>query len=91
MTKVDEQYDNEEIYCRKLGHHLRFKYCRTENGENPCRKIADCWFDKIPIGEFLRKNYSEEELGSILAPSRDKAATLVELIERARKSSESKR
>jgi len=82
---MDEHYDNEEIYCRKLGHHLRFKYCRTESGERPCRKIADCWFDKIPIGEFLRENYGEKELASILAAPRAKAATLVELIERARK------
>ena len=87
---MDQQYDKEEIYCRKLGHHLTFKYCRTERAGSPCPKIIDCWFDKIPIGEFLRKNYREEEIDSLSAAPRPKTATLVELIERARERTEGK-
>ena len=81
---MDEIYDSREIYCRKLGHYLTFRYCRSERDGLPCGKILDCWFDKIPIGDFLRANYTPEEMARIAGPVPAKAATLVELIERAR-------
>ncbi len=81
---MDETYDSREIYCRKLGHYLTFRYCRSERDGLPCAKILDCWFDKVPIGDFLRANYSPEEMARIAGPVPAKAATLVELIERAR-------
>ncbi|MDP8235961.1 MAG: hypothetical protein P9M08_06235 [Candidatus Erginobacter occultus] len=80
-----DPYDSREIYCRKLGHYLTFRYCRTERDGLPCGKIKDCWFDKIPIGDYLRDNYSPGELARIIGPPPAKAATLVELIERARR------
>ncbi|MEA1928515.1 MAG: hypothetical protein U9N73_09935, partial [Candidatus Auribacterota bacterium] len=79
-----EQYDKEEIYCRKLGHHLAFKYCRTEREGFPCSKILDCWFERFPVEEFVRKNYSEAEVAAINAPPRPKVATLFDLIEKAK-------
>jgi len=82
---MDLRLDNEEIYCRKLGHHLAFKYCRTEREGFPCSKILDCWFEKIPIEEFVRKNYSKAEIAAIAAPSRPKMMTLIDLIEQAKK------
>ena len=77
--------DSREIYCRKLGHYLTFRYCRSERDGLPCGKIMDCWFDKIPIGDYLRNKYSPGELAGIIGPPPAKAATLIELIERARK------
>jgi hypothetical protein len=82
---MDKTNDSREIYCRRLGHHLTFAYCRSEREGLPCRKILDCWFDKIPIGDFLRANYSPGELADLTEPAPAKAATLVELIERAQK------
>ena len=79
------QYDNEEIYCRKLGHHLTFKYCRTEREGLPCAKVLDCWFENIPIEEFVRSNYSEAEIAAITAPPKPKVATLFDLIAEAKK------
>ena len=82
---MDESHDSREIYCRKLGHYLTFEYCRRESGGLPCSRITDCWFDRIPIGDFLRDNYSSEELARMAGPPPAKAATLVEMIERARR------
>jgi len=82
---MDETYDSREIYCRKLGHYLTFGYCRCERDGRPCFKIADCWFDKLPIGDFLRDNYTPEEIGLITGPAPPKTVTLVEMIERARR------
>ena len=87
-SRMDLQFDNEEIYCRKLGHHLAFKYCRTEREGFPCAKIYDCWFERLPIEEFIRDNYSETEAAAISAPAAPKVATLFDLIEQAKKRSD---
>ena len=84
---MDKQYDSAEIYCRKLGHHLAFKYCRTEREGYPCAKILDCWFEKLPIEKFVQQNYTESEIAAISAPAAPKVATLFDLIEQAKKRS----
>jgi hypothetical protein len=81
------KYDNERIYCRKLGHWLTFNYCRQENNELPCRKILDCWFEEIPIKEFLKENYTEEEISYIFGSPKSKISSLIEIIEQAKKRS----
>ncbi len=79
-----ESYDEIEIYCRRLGHYLSFKYCRTVNNGMPCFKINDCTFEKIPINEFLEKHYTEEELITALKPPDNKITSLIDLINKAR-------
>jgi len=83
-----DQYDKERIYCRRLGHWITFNYCRQENTGLPCRKIADCWFEKLKIKEFLKKNYKEEEISYIFEHSKPKLTSIVELIEQAKKRSD---
>ena len=81
------KFDNENIYCRKLGHHVPFKYCRIEKLELPCVKILDCWFKKIKIKDFLKENYSEKDLEYLFKASAPtpKITSLIELIEQAKK------
>ncbi len=67
-----------------LGHDVPFRYCRTVNGL-PCSKIFDCWYQRMPIEEFIRQHYSQEEIDQILSPPKPKITTLVELIEKAKK------
>ncbi len=85
---MDERYDSEETYCRRLGHYLTFRYCRSEKGKIPCPKILDCWFDRLPIGDFLRDNFTKDEIAAVTAPAPPKMATLFELIEQAKQRSE---
>jgi hypothetical protein len=82
-----DQYDNERIYCRRLGHWLTFNYCRQETDGLPCRKIIDCWFEKLPIKEFLKGTYKEEEISYIFKSSKPKLTSIVELIDQAKKRS----
>jgi hypothetical protein len=77
-----EQYDRLEAYCRALGHAVRFGYCRAAGGALPCARIADCWFERVPIQDFLRTHYSPEELERLLAPRPGKLATIVEIVQR---------
>ena len=54
-----DQYDKHEIYCRKLGHHLHFSYCRKEDMEMPCSKIKACWSHRIDLSGFLENHYAD--------------------------------
>ncbi|MEJ2542754.1 MAG: hypothetical protein P8Y99_01675 [Calditrichaceae bacterium] len=76
-------YDAEAIYCRKLGHHLKFDYCRRESDELPCSRIAKCWAERIPIDDFLRSHFSDDDLDKIFAPPVPKITSLIELIQKA--------
>jgi hypothetical protein len=77
-----EQYDGLECYCRKLGHHLSFRYCRRVNQDLPCPTIRDCWFERLPIDEFLERHYSPEQLARLQAPAQDKLSTILGLLSR---------
>jgi len=68
-----------------LGHHLTFAYCRQTASKQPCRKIFDCWFEKLDIGQFIKENFTKEQINTLLAPPKAKMVSLVELIQQAQK------
>ncbi len=76
-------FDSQETYCPMLGHELEFSYCRTVQQNKPCRRIRDCWFEKISIDDFLAEHYSLEELSYISEPPKPKMLSLFELIQKA--------
>jgi hypothetical protein len=83
MTK--EQYDSGNIYCRKLGHNLTFAYCRREFEEKPCARIKACWRGLLPLDDWLKDHFKQEEIDYIDAIPAPKLSTLIELIEKAKK------
>ncbi len=78
-----DQFDSEELYCRKLGHHLKFAYCRKELNGLPCVKIRDCWFEKIPIDDYLEQNFKVEQISYLFEPPKSKITSLFEIIQKA--------
>ena len=81
---MKNKYDDEELYCKKLGHYLTFKYCRGENLALPCSKIRDCWFQRIDIDNYLNQNFSASEISHLFEPAKPKINSLIELIDQAR-------
>ena len=79
------QYDDLDIRCPMLGHPLYFKYCRSTHENKPCRKIYDCWFNRIDIETFMNENFDEATIEAIKSPPKPKVLSLVELIEQAKK------
>jgi hypothetical protein len=79
-----DKYDSIDIYCKKLGHRVPFKYCRTENSGIPCKEVLNCCFEKFDIEAFIQEHYSDEERQIIFTPSGDKISTLLELINQAK-------
>ena len=82
-----DAFDRREGYCRQLGHHVGFTYCRRErsgDARRPCGRIADCWFQRIPIEDWLRANFSTVELAAIFAPPPQKVETILDIVARVR-------
>ena len=85
MTDPIDAHDERTLYCRMLGHHLSFAYCRTGTGDLPCRKIFDCWFETWDIREFVEAHYTAEQVAAFTAPPKPKIHTILDLIEQAKK------
>lgn len=80
---MKEGFDSRTSYCRSLGHYVPFRYCRTVNNGLPCRKIRDCWFEKIDIDGFIAEFYTESEQKQIFALPEEKISSLIDLIRKA--------
>ena len=85
MAHCITEHDQLKRYCPTLGHEVHFGYCRAPGSELPCRKIFDCWFRIFNVEAFIRSHHNPADIQKILAPRQDKAASLVDLIEKARK------
>jgi len=77
-------HDQRETYCRKLGHHVSFKYCRSIDAALPCRSVPDCWYTQFDAAAWLTEHFSPEQIAKILTPPQPKIASILDLIARAR-------
>ncbi|MGD0276107.1 MAG: hypothetical protein ABSB79_08625 [Syntrophales bacterium] len=60
-TINDQHFDELEIRCPKLGHEVRFAYCRLEAVDLPCSRAISCWQSRVPVEDALRTSMNEEE------------------------------
>jgi len=89
MEDAISTHDHRSRRCPMLGHDITFEYCRSPGSDVPCRRIFDCWWETFDVGGFIRSAYGEKMIPEILAPREDKASSIVELIEKARRNAES--
>ena len=81
-----EDYDHLLIRCPRLGGEVTFGYCRVEGGDLPCMRIIACWRTTLPIADFLKKTLQPDQMERFAGSGqKEKIATLVELVESARK------
>jgi len=85
VERSRSQYDDLKARCPMLGHLVPFTYCMKPASPVPCRRIMDCWHERIDIVAYLQEVLTPEELDALLAPPKQKVSHLVELIEKARK------
>ena len=76
------KYDHHETYCRSLGDCISFSYCRAAGSSEPCGKILDCWFGRLPVVEFIRKHYPPEVLQGLLSPKPGRLQRLMNIAEK---------
>jgi len=79
------RYDDLTTRCPMLGHLVPFTYCMEPASDKPCRRILDCWHERIDIADYLMEVLSPEEFNAVASPPKQKVSQLVELIERAKK------
>jgi hypothetical protein len=78
-----EAFDTVAGYCRMLGHEVTFSYCRTVREGLFCHRILDCWFERIPVREFVERFYSPGEREIAFRPPESRMVTLYDLIRKA--------
>ena len=83
-------YDQFERRCPKLGHPVKFVYCRICEDENYfCQKVADCWWEFFDITDYLKNKLPEDKFKTLAAAKpKAKITSLIELIAQAKKNSE---
>jgi hypothetical protein len=91
MTKaITPPDDNYNIRCPRLGHQIPFSYCRFENQGLPCFKTLDCWHSHFPVEEYMEQELTADEWKmSFNGSPKPKLSSLVELIDKAKKSTQS--
>ena len=77
-----EEYDNEQHWrCPLLGGPVPFRHCRTTNNMLPCAKMPDCWNGKFDTIQFLKGNYSEDELRIAFSPQPGRLERMLGLLD----------
>ncbi len=71
------RYDKMEVYCRMLGNDVPFRYCRTGATGSMCRRIRDCWFERLDIDAYLSECFTCEELAGVFAEAPGKMERII--------------
>jgi hypothetical protein len=82
---MKDKYDQTELYCPKLGHHLTFNYCRSENASLPCSRVIKCCSDKIPIQNYLYHHFSSQEVQEIFKGPATKMNSILRVVQQVKK------
>jgi hypothetical protein len=79
--------DNLVIRCPRLGSDVGFGYCsKCGDGQSPCFKIFDCWWETFDVVACFKERLPEEEFEKLaLSKPKPKVLSLLELIEQARR------
>ena len=81
-----EEHDGRTQRCRRLGHDISFRYCRTQEGERLCAHILNCWWERFDVADFIEEHYGREAVERLQARApRPKMASLIDLIQKAQK------
>jgi len=79
-------YDHLERRCPRLGSVVSFGYCRACGQERQaCFKVFDCWWEQFDVTSYFQQRLSPDAFKRLAqAPSPNKIASLVDLIQQAR-------
>jgi hypothetical protein len=88
MNDLENPYEEIEIRCPRLGGPVTFGYCVIEAIDRPCARSITCWSDHFEVESFLRNKLGDELFQlTFNTPQKTKLDSILELIERAKKSS----
>ena len=84
---MEENIDQLERRCPRLGGPVSFSYCRTSSEDHSvCWKIFDCWWECFDVVGHLKKSLPEDMFKRLVnAKPKPKIVSLVELVDQAKK------
>jgi hypothetical protein len=83
-------YEEKQIRCPKLGGPVNFEFCRVEGRELPCGRAVACWSHYFDVEAYFRERLKPADFEKcFVQPQPTKLCTLIELIEKARKLTDS--
>ena len=87
MMSHAESKDTLVCRCPRLGGSVPFRYCRSSgDGDLPCWKICDCWWEYFDVVTYLEKTLAADAFNTLInTKPKPKVASLVDLIEQAKK------
>jgi len=69
-----------------MGGQVTFEYCRIESHDLPCFRAVTCWKLYFDAESFFRQALAPEDFDKAFGtPPQPRVVTLIELIEKARK------
>ena len=79
--------DDYVMRCPRLGGNVSFDYCRNcGDGQSPCFKVFDCWWETFDVVVYFKERLSDEEFARLSnSRPKPKVSSLLELIEQARR------
>jgi hypothetical protein len=82
---MEQEINNKQIRCPRLGDEISLSYCLKESGDMPCSRIISCWSPYFSIEGFLKEKLMPEKWDNFINfQSKDKIPSLIELIEKAK-------
>ena len=86
---METEHDERRLRCRRLGHEVTFRYCRTQEGGSVCPLILDCWWEVFDVAGFLREHLEPEEFEKLARRGfRPKVTSLLDLIQQAQRTAQ---
>jgi len=84
---MDENIDQLERRCPRLGGPVIFSYCKTSaDDQSVCWKVFDCWWECFDVVGYLKKILPEDTFKKLVnSKPKQKIVSLVELVEQAKK------
>ena len=87
---TDENFDDQELRCPRLGSVIPFRYCII-SGDNdlPCWKILDCWWEIFDVEGYLKQNLPESVFNELIKTAekpKNKIGSIIEIAQQVKKS-----
>jgi hypothetical protein len=79
---MEQEINNKQIRCPRLGDEIPFFYCLQEAVDFPCARIIFCWMPFFDIENYLKDKLAPQKWEKFInLQPKDKIVSLVQIIE----------
>lgn len=82
----DQDVNNLERRCPRLGSDISFRYCLLSGEDDgPCFKILDCWWEYFDVTDYLRQNMPATAFAELIRTAekpKNKIGSIIDIIQK---------